>query len=213
MENATLGELADIAAEILDRYTLSAGTILLFGSGSFLFRTGAAQYAAEWIQLINRCKQKWFNCHICPLIPIIRTDTPGSMARDVGILSAWMQRVYGNSQSGLLDSWKAVLNYTESHCVATASPEVCKIPLPANTSIGSITTHCFMFHSSCPDTLIGMDHKATGELLFTLLNNINRDMNAALNPNQLVANSWVTDPGPNELPEEPPVPQKTGKKN
>jgi hypothetical protein len=58
-----------------------------------------------------------------------------------------------------------------------------------------------------------MDHKATGELLFTLLNNINRDMNAALNPNQLVANSWVTDPGPNELPEELPVPQKTSKKN
>jgi hypothetical protein len=60
--------------------------------------------------------------------------------------------------------------------------------------------------------LQGMDHKATGELLFTLLNTINRNFNTDLNPNQLVANSWVTDPGPVKLPEELPVPQ-TKKKN
>jgi hypothetical protein len=54
-----------------------------------------------------------------------------------------------------------------------------------------------------------MDHKATGELLFALLNSLNRNLNADLNPNLIVANSWVTDPG-NALPEEPPL--QTGKK-
>jgi hypothetical protein len=54
-----------------------------------------------------------------------------------------------------------------------------------------------------------MDHKATGELLFALLNSLNRNLNADLNPNLIVANSWVTDPG-NALPEEPPI--LTGKK-
>jgi hypothetical protein len=54
-----------------------------------------------------------------------------------------------------------------------------------------------------------MDHKATGELLFALLNSLNQNLNADLNPNLIVANSWVTDPG-NALPEEPPL--QTGKK-
>jgi hypothetical protein len=56
-----------------------------------------------------------------------------------------------------------------------------------------------------------MDHKATGELLFILINNLNRNLNASLNPNPMVANSWVTDPG-NELPEELPAPAVTKKK-
>jgi hypothetical protein len=47
LENASLSELADLAAEILDRIVLPGGSILLFGSGSYLFRVGAAQYAAD----------------------------------------------------------------------------------------------------------------------------------------------------------------------
>jgi hypothetical protein len=60
-----------------------------------------------------------------------------------------------------------------------------------------------MFFSSCPDMLPGMDHKVTGELLYSMLNSLNKELNTNLNPNILIANSWVTDPRPeNELPEE-----------
>jgi hypothetical protein len=103
LENPSLNELADLASEILDRITLPEGTILLFGSGSHLFRVGAAQYAADWIQLANRCKQKWVGAHICPVIPIIRSESPGSLARDISIIAAWILKVYETSREGLVD--------------------------------------------------------------------------------------------------------------
>jgi hypothetical protein len=63
-----------------------------------------------------------------------------------------------------------------------------------------------MFHCSCPDILPGLDHKATGELLYTLLNSLNKELNASLNLNIMIVNSWVTDPGCDlVLPEEPPT--------
>jgi hypothetical protein len=207
LENPSLNELADIAGEILDRYNLPADSVLLFGSGSHLFRVGAAQYAADWINLSNRCSQKWPKSVTVPLIPIIRTESPGSLARDVSLISAWFQRVYAGGQSGMLETWKHILLFTESHCAVALSPEVCKLPIPYNTSLGSTQTHCFMFHSSCPDLLPGMDHKATGELLYSIKNSLNMEHKADLNANLIIANSWVTDPGPpTKLPEELPVP-------
>jgi hypothetical protein len=46
-ENTSLSELGDLAAEIIDRTPLPAGTTLLFGSGSHLYRAGTSQYAAD----------------------------------------------------------------------------------------------------------------------------------------------------------------------
>jgi hypothetical protein len=40
LENPSLSELVDIAGELLDRFTLPEKSILLFGSGSHLFRGG-----------------------------------------------------------------------------------------------------------------------------------------------------------------------------
>jgi hypothetical protein len=207
LENPSLSELVDIAGELLDRFTLPEKSILLFGSGSHLFRGGAAQYAADWISLSNRCNQKWPKSVILPLVPIIRTESPGSLVRDISLISAWFIRVYANSDTGMLKTWTKILYYAESNCAVALSPEVCKLPLPYNTSLGSTQTHCFMFHSSCPDLLQGMDHKATGELLYTIIDSLNMEHEADLNANLIIANSWVTDPGPpNKLPEEQPVP-------
>jgi hypothetical protein len=40
LENPSVSELVDIAGELLDRFTLPEKSILLFGSGSHLFRGG-----------------------------------------------------------------------------------------------------------------------------------------------------------------------------
>jgi hypothetical protein len=77
IENPTRSELADIVMEILEKTHLPAGSTLLFGSGSHLYRVGASQYAVDWIQLINRCSQKWPNVNNCLLIPIVRSDLSG----------------------------------------------------------------------------------------------------------------------------------------
>jgi hypothetical protein len=51
-----------------------------------------------------------------------------------------------------------------------------------------------------------MDHRATGELLYTVINSLNKEHKAELDANLIIANSWVTDPGPPpKLPEELPV--------
>jgi hypothetical protein len=200
-ENPTLNELADLAMEIIDRNPLPAGTTLLFGSCSHLYRGGTAKYAADWILLSNRCTQKWPNVNICPLIPIVRSDCPGHLARDISTLACWLTRVYANSTTGLLDSWKTLLHLVDSQCEGTTTAEVCKIPLPSSISIGSVQSHAFAFYNSCPDILKGMDRKATEELLRSLIENLNRDFSANLNPDIIIAESWagtgteeITDP-------------------
>jgi hypothetical protein len=190
-ENPTLSELADLAGEVLEKTPLPAGTSLLFGSGSHLFRVGASQYATDWIHLANRGNQKWPNSNICPLVPVIRSDAPGSVVRDISILADWLGRVYANSTTGLLDTWKHLLQYAESHCTGTDTSEVCKIPLPTSISVGSTQTHCYVFHSSCPDKLNGMDRKATKELLRVLIETLNRDFSTNLNPEIIVEKSWA----------------------
>jgi hypothetical protein len=190
-ENPTLGELGDLAAEILDRTLLPPGTTMLFGSGSHLFKNGTSQYASDWISLANRCSQKWPNTNICPLIPIVRSECPGHFARDIATLSTWLGRVYANSTTGLLDTWKALLQTTDSQCERRDSAEYCKIPLPSSISVGSVTSHTYAFYSSCPDTLQGVDRKATGELIRILIETLNRDFSANLNPDIIIASSWA----------------------
>jgi hypothetical protein len=190
-ENPTLSELADLAGEVLEKTPLPAGTSLLFGSGSHLFKVGASQYAADWIHLANRGNQKWPNSNICPLVPVIRSDAPGSIVRDIGILADWLGRVYANSTTGLLDTWKHLLQFAESQCTGTDNSEVCKVPLPTSISVGSTQTHCYVFHSSCPDMLHGMDRKATNELLRVLIETLNRDFSTNLNPDIIVEKSWA----------------------
>jgi hypothetical protein len=111
-ENVSLSELADLAAEVLEKTILPSGTVLLFGSGSHLFKSGPSQYASDWIHMRNRCGQKWPGANICPLIPLVRSDCPGSLARDISILSAWLSEIYSDNACGLLDTWNSLRNFT-----------------------------------------------------------------------------------------------------
>jgi hypothetical protein len=64
-------------------------------------------------------------------------------------------------------------------------------PLPSSISLGSIQFHTFVFNSSCPASLPGLDRKATGELIRTLIETLNRDFSANINPNIVLANNWA----------------------
>jgi hypothetical protein len=125
------------------------------------------------------------------LIPIVRSNCPGNFARDIATLATWLGRVYFNSTTGLLDTWKALLQTTDSQCERKESAEYCKIPLPSSISVGSVTSHTYAFYSSCPDTLQGVDRKATGELIRIQIDTLNRDFSANLNPEIIIASSWA----------------------
>jgi hypothetical protein len=113
------------------------------------------------------------------------------MARDICMLASWLGRVYANSTTVVLDSWKKLLHDTDSKGQGTQNPELIKIPLPSSISLGSIQSHTFFFNSSSPASLPGLDRKATGELIRSLIETLNRDFSANINPNIVLANNWA----------------------
>jgi hypothetical protein len=116
---------------------------------------------------------------------------PGSLARDINMLASWLGRVYANSTTGVLDTWKLLLQLTDAKCVEASVSEHIKIPLPSSISVGSIQSHTFVFRSSCPASLPGLDRKATEELILALIETLNRDFSANINLSVVLANNWA----------------------
>jgi hypothetical protein len=102
------------------------------------------------------------------------------MARDISTLASWFGRVYANSTTGLLDTWKYLLQLSDAACSATADPEIVKLPLPTSASIGSVQPHTFAHYSKCPDSLRGLDRKETYTVLELLISTLNRDFSTNL---------------------------------
>jgi hypothetical protein len=193
-ENFSLNDLVDLAAEILDKKPLQPGSILLFGSGYNLFKVGGSCYTVDWIQLLNRACQRWPNVNICPLVPICRSDCPAGMIRDIEILSSWLCRVYSNSTSGLLDTWRLLLQYTEANLMRpepAPAQEILKAPLPTYLSISSIQPHTFVFSGTLPVAMKGLDRASTGALLRTLLQVLSRDFSVNYTADLMLARGWV----------------------
>jgi hypothetical protein len=194
-ENATLNEITELAIEVLEKYTLPHGTTLLIGSASHLFKVGTSQYATDWIHLTNRCAQKWPGVNICPLAPIVRASSPGSLVRDLSTLASWLGRVYSNSTTGVLDTWTYLLQIADAACSESTCPDICKILLPASISIGSVQPHTFMYHSMCPATLNGMNRKATFHMLKTLISTPNQDFSASIDAEKILTGIWANEAG------------------
>jgi hypothetical protein len=189
-ENFSLGELGDIAAEILDKKLLLPGSVLLFGSASHLYKVGASNYINDWIQLVNRCSQRWPCINICPLVPVCRTDCPGDLVREIEILASWLGRVYANSTSGLLDSWRQLLQIYQAaldRSSPAAPPATLKTTLPTSLSLSSAQPHTFVFRDPCPDTVKGLDSNSTALVISSLLGALSRDFSVSYNAEIIVA--------------------------
>jgi hypothetical protein len=50
LDNASLSELVDLSFEIFEKNPLPAGSVVLYGSGSYLFRAGVSVYARESVR-------------------------------------------------------------------------------------------------------------------------------------------------------------------
>jgi hypothetical protein len=183
-ENFTLGELGDIAAEILDKKLIQPGSVLLFGSASNLYRVGASNYINEWIHLVNRCSQRWPCVNICPLVPVCRSDCPGDLVREIEMLASWLGRIYANSTSGLLDSWRQLLRIyqaTLDRSLPAAPPAVFRTALPTSLSLASLQPHTFVFKDPVPDAIKGLDSSSTVSVVTSLLGALSRDFSVKYN--------------------------------
>jgi hypothetical protein len=189
LDNATLSELVELSFEIFENFPLPPGSVVLFGSASFLFRAGVSVYAREWVDSTTKVGAKWRNVHICPLIPFIRENCPGSMARDIEQLSAWLIRIYTDNTAGLRECWESLLMHTREHtqegCLLSQG-EHHKLPLPTSLSTSSLSPHCYSFARSCPILLNGLSQRATEDLARVLTRCLRSNFSTAINPDFLI---------------------------
>jgi len=189
LENSTVLELADLALEIFDGKQIPAGSVIMIGSGSHLHRLGASSYAWDWVQCTNKIASKWRSVNVCPLIPIVTGDCPGSFHREVGQLAVWLSQVYTCSTRGLADTWAALVRTLDVR-MQGGSQLLCmdtvRIPMPADLEGCTTRTYVFKYNSSCPAKLLSLDCKATEELVRALIQTLNRDFSTRLDPEAIL---------------------------
>jgi hypothetical protein len=97
LEDGSLDELVELAAEILGRNQIPVGSLLLLGSANHLHNVGSSLYAINWCFSVEKVSSLIRNVKTIPLTPILREDGPGSLGRQLIEISAWYEKVYMNT--------------------------------------------------------------------------------------------------------------------
>jgi hypothetical protein len=206
MEDASLSDLCKLSREMLGNLRLPEGSVLLFGSASFLSRVGTSVYAREWLSVVSSTEATWPGVRVCPLIPLIQSDCTGTLAREISEIAAWFSIVYENNPTGMLEPWTAAVTALAGLTIGSVSlpsMDTYKLPLPTSLSepsqAGSMT---FCATSSRPVTLKGLPKDTLCELVSTLLKTIHRDFQSCLHPEHLLVREpqmVETDTGPQKV--------------
>jgi hypothetical protein len=197
VEDASLSELVDISMELLEKTNIPPGSVFLYGSASHLHRVGVSLYASEFVDCGTRVGARWKNVHFCPLVPIMRESTPGSMAREIEKLASWVIRTYNNDIDGLTGSWEVLLHEIQGHSIGggpVSNPESVMIPIPSTNKSSTLRPHCFRFLNSCPILLNGMDPRAIKEITRALVADLNRKFSVPINPDLLIQRDPIHSP-------------------
>jgi hypothetical protein len=186
LEDASLTELLDLSLELFENVKLPEGSVISFGSASFLSRVGTSIYARDWVQVVARAETTWRGICIFPLIPLILSPCPGTLAREISELAAWFASVYDGNPLGLHAAWSAVVATLERCSEGTImlpTMDSYKIPLPTCLSPNSsVTATTFCVTSSRPVSLKGLPKDDQNELLCQLLKAIYTNFQTCDNP-------------------------------
>jgi hypothetical protein len=185
LEDASLADLTAIATEMLGKSAIPPGSVILLGSASHLFKVGVGMYAADWVAEVHKLELRFKNVNFCPLAPILRELSPGSIVQDLETLSVWLHMMYDNSIKGLMTCWDAVVHFAQISATGptTAPHEVLlKLPLPLSLRIGNIGSAMIRICSSCPALLPGMSCTVTKEVVNILLTALQNDFTISVGP-------------------------------
>jgi hypothetical protein len=186
LENASLMELFELASEMFGKVALAEGSIFLFGSVSYLGRNGTSIYARDWTELVAHSSRTWRGIRICPLIPLITSDCPGPVIRELSELAVWFETVYGTDPQGMHGTWMRLVAAMEKCSMGTTSLDVMetyKVVLPSNllcSKLDKVVTFCS--NNSRPMTCSGLSKDSCGELLSSMLNEIHENFRACSSP-------------------------------
>jgi hypothetical protein len=200
VENSSLNELLEIAQELFGNIKIPEGSVFLFGSASYLGRCGTSLYASEWSSLVTRASVTWRGVHVCPLVPIILSECPGSITREICELSVWFNNIYDNSNHGLNATWSALVEAMEAISTGSIRLETMdtyKVALPSSLNcavLNSAITFCT--HNSRPVAFPGLPKDNCDELLSILLTNIFNNFRACQSPENLLVRATTANTDP-----------------
>jgi hypothetical protein len=195
LENASLLELFELAKELFCNVTLPEGSIFMFGSASYLGRAGTSLYARGWTEVVALASDNWRGVRICPLIPLILSECPGNIVREISELATWLDRVYSVNPQGLGETWQCLVKAMEACLTGLTtldSMDNYKILLPGSLLTRNLdTTVTFCSNNSRPVTFKGLSKDHYSELLGTLLGCIFEKFRACLRPEAYFARADV----------------------
>jgi len=105
IESAGLAELVEIFEEIFAGIPIPPGTTICIGSATQLHRSGPTIYATEWTKINAVFAKNYPGTHICPLVPVLAENFPGSLAVSIAAITAWFSSIYASGNRGLLPVW------------------------------------------------------------------------------------------------------------
>jgi hypothetical protein len=195
MENASLMELFEIAREMFASVSLPEGSVLLIGSASYLGRTGTSQYAKSWTEVVALSSSQWRGVRICPLIPFVLSECPGSIVRELAELAMWFDKIYDTDPQGLKESWFCLIKAMENNStgmISLDSMDSYKVILPGSLLTRDLDyTATFCSNSSRPVIFKGLSKDNQSELLGTLLGCIYDNFRACKRPEDYLARADV----------------------
>jgi hypothetical protein len=176
LENAELLELFEIAKEIFGSTVLAEGSIFMFGSASCLSKSGTSLYAREWTEVVARSNNHWRGIQICPLVPVILSECPGSIVRELSELATWYDRMYDSNPQGLRETWSCLVKAMEDCSMgitALDAMDTYKLILPSSLHARTLDhTVTFCSNSSRPVIFKGLSKDNKSDLLGSLLTSI-----------------------------------------
>ncbi len=180
-------------------YISSAVLVFLFGSASYLGRCGTSLYASEWTSLVAGVSSSWRGVHVCPLVPLILTECPGSIMREICELSVWFSTIYENSNHGLNATWSSLVEAMEAASTGSVRLETMdtyKVALLSSLNsmvLDTVTTFCT--HNSRPVAFPGLSKDICGELLGNMLKYIFNNFRACQSPENLLVRTTTANSG------------------
>jgi hypothetical protein len=175
-----------MALEMFGNMNLPEGSVFLFGSVSYLGRTGMSIYARDWSEVVALCTSKWRGVRICPLIPLVTSECPGTIVRELSELMNWYSNVYDSDPLGFHEVWLEMVAAMEECSTGTTTLDVMdsyKLALPSTLSTMKLDrTVTFCSNNSRPVACNGLPKDRCRELLGSLLKFLFENFRACARP-------------------------------
>jgi hypothetical protein len=179
IEGGTLFELVDLFGDVFGKSGLPEGSVVLIGSANHLHRWGTSQFAADWTKIVMSMGRSWPTVRVGPLVPIVREDAPGGIARELTELGAWFLRVYRGNIHSMSTCWTILVTKTIANSTGATeltNPESYILTLPPSLDCNAqLRPHTYVSKCSRPSVLKGIDKGTIDELLNAIATTLDSD--------------------------------------